>query len=188
MIKKAKEYTEVRVKEVFIAEDGREFTTEEECKRYEESASFAIKLMLIKSKCLIYLPTGYQEKTTGALYYGLETMFGCHEDYDFYLFCPKTKEDIKLFTQWVKIETHNGLEVTWQKRTKENNPRLAERLLTDDSEKWESYRQYTGISELEPGKKYIYSYLDGYGNIAETEQLKKVTVNVVDSIVEQFAK
>lgn len=175
-------------KEVFIAEDGTEFEAREECIKYESSAEFAVKLRLVQSGVLKELPTGYKEKTTGALYFGLENIFGSCEDYTFWLFCPETEEDVKTFTQFAKLILDEYSVDRDYRYTKENFESLQERLLTDDSDKWESYRQFVNFSELKPGKKYIFRALDGWGRICETEQLKDCIKNIVDTIVAQFAK
>ena len=175
-------------KEVFVAEDGTEFEAREECVKYESSAEFAVKLRLVQKGVLKELPTAYKEKTTGALYFGLENIFGCCEDYTFYLFCPETEEDVKAFTQFAKLILSESCVDTDYQYTKEKFENLSERLLTDDSDKWESYRQFVNFSELKPGKKYIFRELDGWGHACETEQLKDCVKNIVDAIVEQFAK
>ncbi len=175
--------------EVFISEDGVTFKSADECKKYEESAVFAVKNQLIQSKKLAYLPTGYKEKTTGALYFGCEMLMSCSDDYDFYLFSPETEEDIKLFIQWARLELSDScINYEEKARTKEEYTTLAEKLLIDDSDKWDSYRQRTPFSAIEKGKKYIFFHFDGWGQLEETEQIKKGITSVVDAIVEQFGK
>ena len=110
--------------------------------------------------------------------------------------------DIKTFTvdcfrtNWVfvKVYTDEGitgigeatLEYKEKARTKEEYASLAERLLVDDSDKWDSYKTYVSFSELTKGKKYIFFHYDGWGQLMETEQIKKGIASVVDAIVEQF--
>jgi hypothetical protein len=60
--------------------------------------------------------------------------------------------------------------------------------LTDDSDKWESYKRFNEFSEVKPGKKYIFRELDEWGEVCETEKLKSSVNNIVDAIVEQFGK
>jgi len=187
MKKETRVRTYSRSEEVYVAEDGTTFCDSEECKKYEESAKFASKMKII-GKSLIYLPNGYQEKTTGAIYFGTETVLQNSDDYDIYLFKPETDEDVKLFIQWFKLcipDFSKGKD--W---TKENFENLTERLLTDDSKKWNSYKPWKYFEDLEKGKKYIVKLMEseGWGNIIETESYKKVVTTVLDTIVEQFAK
>ena len=188
MKKETKEHVITTKIDVWVSEDGQSFKTEEECRKYEESALFAVKSILIKSGKLIYLPTRYNEKTTGALYFGLESLFGgCSCDFNFYLFCPETEEDIKNFLQFVKLLIPGSINDLY-KRTKENFHALSERLIVDDFDNWEKYRQFCGFTELEPGKTYIFHYMDDWGNIYETEKLKSSLTLIVDNIVKQFKK
>lgn len=173
------------LREFYVAEDGTEFMDKEQCLKYEDSALFAVKSKLIGSKALTYLPTGYKEKKTGATYFGLEMLFNDSCDWEFYLFCPHTDEDIKLFIQLCNLVFDNMKKP--EKRTKEFCSSLAENLLIDDSDKWEAYKHYTWIDELEIGKKYILHFYDGWGGVHETEAIKKATSLVVDTLVEQFS-
>lgn len=187
MKKETREVKVIKSEDVFVADDGTVFHNEEECKKYEQSAMFVVKKQIM-GKCLIELPTGYKEQTSGALYFGMEVLFGCFDDYTFYLFCPKTEEDIKLFLQFARLELNESRFERKQEWTKENFPSLEERLLIDDSADWENYRCSTDFNDLKPGKKYIYQSLDGWGSIYETEQFKKAHITIVDTIVKQFAK
>lgn len=187
MKKETRQIKTVSYEEVFVAEDGSIFKSETECKKYEESALFSVRCQLMK-KALVELPKLYGERTTGALYFGMETVFGCCEDYDFYLFCPETDEDIGLFLQFAELLMGKNALEPYKKRTKEEYPNVAERLIVDDSDKWEGWKQFVDRDHIEKGKKYIFQYLDGWGSLFDTEMLKKVPADVVDTIIEQFAK
>ena len=173
---------------IFVADDGTTFRNEEECKKYEESASFVAKKRLVDGEVFFPIKHGYKEETTGAVYFGLDMIFGCCDDYDFYLFKPENEEDIRLFLQWVKLEIEERCMVKHKARTKENYQQLTERLLVDDSADWEKYRQTVDFDEIVPGKSYIFYSLDGYGDIFETEKLKTSYCFVVDTLVKQFSK
>ena len=56
-VNEVKETREVVVRTEFVAEDGQVFRSEEECKKYEESALFAINKQLrrLETKKYIYL-------------------------------------------------------------------------------------------------------------------------------------
>lgn len=187
MKKETKEIKVTQHKDVFVAEDGKEFVTEEECGKYEESASFAIRILLTQKKTLTYIPQERDLPKTGASYFGLDTLFGCCCDDEFYLFKPETEEDVKLFLQFLKltvrIESFN-----YTKRTKENFTSLAENLLIDDSKDWEKYRPRLPLEALTPGKTYIYRTSDDWGEIYEVEHFKQTLSFIVDTLVKQYSK
>ena len=187
MKKETKEIKVTQSKVVFIAEDGREFVTEEECRKYEESASFAVKTLLIQNKTLVYIPQERSLPKTGAVYFGLDSLFGCCCDDMFYLFKPGTEEDVKLFLQYIKLTVCLD-SFDYKKRTKENCPLLAENLFIDDSKDWEKYRTELSLEDLTPGKTYIYRNCDGWGAIYEVEHFKETLSFIVDTLVKQYSK
>lgn len=187
MKKETREFTVVQREVVYVAGDGTTFKDENECKKYEETANYVLKTRLI-NKSLIYLPTGYKEKTTGALSFGLCELFNCCDDYDFYLFCPKKEEDIKTFIQWTGTFLHKACLEDKEKRTKENNVTLASKLLIDDSDLWDKFNTSVNFSEIKVNRVYLFSFYEDWGRVFDVEKIKETQAFILDTIVKQFKK
>lgn len=130
-MKKETQIIERTVKEekTFIyADDGTLFQSEEECKKYEEGAAFACKVRI--KDCLIQIEDDSAFKEL--------FMDGCGEDYDTFIFRPKTEEDVKTFLQWTKVT------------------KVPLRTLSEVKDKeWFKYSKYLCAEEIQPNQVYI---------------------------------
>ena len=90
MRKERKEIKRVEYKDVFIAGDGTEFSSEDECKKYEESAKYAVK-QLIK-----HIP----KQDTCCVGQDFLSSFG-YED-NIRAFKVRNMEDVDAINRWLK--------------------------------------------------------------------------------------
>ena len=180
---------EKTVKEIvttYVAGDGVEFKTEEECKKYEESALYALSVRVL-NKTLIPLPTNYKEKRLASIYFGLDFLFPCSDDCAFYIFIPKTEQDIKDFIQYAKLQKSDIFKY-YKKFNAETYPELAEKLINGsaDADKWDQFRAYCLAEEIKPGKAYIYSYYnDDYDTLAKLYEMDRY-VETVKNILDDY--
>lgn len=91
MRKEIREEQVITKKEVFIAKDGKEFTTESECESYETSWRCTINASFKK------IP---QAKVSEYVLFGCNA--GC-EDYDIYLLKPRNLDDIRVINDYFNL-------------------------------------------------------------------------------------
>lgn len=91
MKKERREFKRVEYKDVFIAGDGTEFSSEDECRKYEESAKYAVK-QLIK---------GVPQQATFGIGQDFLSSFG-YED-NIRAFKIRNADDVDAINRWMKI-------------------------------------------------------------------------------------
>lgn len=161
-MKKETKIIEKTIKEeqtIIYADDGTIFTSEEECKKYEEGAAFACKVRI--KDCLIQIENDSAFKEL--------FMSGYGEDYDTFIFRPKTEEDVKTFLQWTKVT------------------RVPLRTLSEmKDEEWFKYSKYLCAEEIQPNQEYIvFHYEDSWCEVTQIDGdsgLGKV-INFVKEII-----
>lgn len=164
--------TERTIKEektVYVAQDGTEFISEKECKNYEESALFAVRSRLDFKR----IDDGIKDKKENnpALYYALATLDGLLENgnncSEYYLWKPKSEDDIKNYLQWAKLRTRG-----W-------GDGLLDRKYYGDC----SYK--VTLDELKPGRPYIVEiYTDGdYITLVNNDMFIEAAKKMFDTIL-----
>ena len=152
---KETERTIKETKTIYTAEDGTEFKTEEECREYEESAKFALKLRF--KQCLTVL---YSSKITEFDW----LIDDGRSESDYYLLRFSTEEEIKNFITWAKFCNYyvagNG---SWW-----------------DKEEHKGKCFYTNLAELETNTNYILLEYDGSLRIYDKDHYCKVFKKLFD--------
>ena len=101
-----KERTVTETYTMYEAKDGTLFTTEEACKRYDESAKCAVRMRLDFKKL-----TGDKENHD-SMWYALNALDGLLENgcesSEYFLWTPKTEDDIKNYLQWCNLLGNSG--------------------------------------------------------------------------------
>jgi len=97
MRKERKEIRKVEYKDLFIADDGTEFASEDECRKYEESAIFAVQKIVDK------LPKQITENIADCDPF-------CAFSYDDNMIAYKVRnlDDIEAINQWLRIKFRCG--------------------------------------------------------------------------------
>ena len=91
MRKERKEFKRIEYVDVYVAEDGTEFSTEEQCKKYEASAKFAIEQMVRKIPNQITAYVGEKDAPS---------MIGCEDT--MYALRIRNEEDVIAVNMWVE--------------------------------------------------------------------------------------
>ena len=136
-------------KTFYIADDGEEFSTEEQCREYEESARYAYSKRLKKTLTLI-------DKKRANLVIDTSLDDGRAEN-DYYSFKPQTEDDLKNFIAYAK-STCNGLAA--------------------DSEYYKNHTEYNYFyvkpEDMKIDETYIFFQRYGeWGGIVSKESLQK---------------
>ena len=134
-------------KTFYIADDGEEFSTAEQCKEYEESARYAYRKRLEKTLTLI------DEKRAKLV---IDTILDDgRSESNYYSFKPQTEDDLKNFLAYAK-STCGG-------------------YLAGDSEYYKKYNHfYVNPGDMKVGETYIFFYRYGeWGGIVSKESLQK---------------
>lgn len=137
-------------KTFYIADDGEEFSTEEQCREYEESARYAYRKRL--EKTLIWI-----DKKRANLVIDTILDDGRAES-DYYSFKPQTEDDLKNFLAYVK-STCGG-------------------CLAGDSEYYKNHPEYNHFyakpEDMKVDETYIFFQRYGeWGGIVSKESLQK---------------
>ena len=90
MKKERREFKRVEYKDVFIAGDGTEFSLEDECKKYEESAKYAVKQLI----------RNIPREDTNCVGQDFLSSFG-YED-NIIAFKVRNTDDVEAINRWVK--------------------------------------------------------------------------------------
>ena len=90
MKEERKEVKKVEYKTVYVADDGTEFTSSDECKKYEESAKYAVK-QLIKD-----IP---RQDTNGV---GQDFLSSFGYDDNIIAFKVRNADDVEAINRWIK--------------------------------------------------------------------------------------
>lgn len=137
-------------KTFYIADDGEEFSTEEQCKEYEESARYAYRKRLEKTLTLI------DEKRANLV---IDTILDDgRAESDYYSFKPQTEDDLKNFLAYAK-STCGG-------------------YLAGDSEYYKKHSEYNYFyvkpKDMKVDETYIFFQRYGeWGGIVSKESLQK---------------
>ena len=150
MKKEMRTITKTEEVKVYIAGDGKEFSDEETCKIYEESAEFAFWTLLI-NKCLFSIQCkGYLSAGDFAILFDDPCNCG-----DYYIFKPKTSDDIKNMIGYAKCKSlvyeHSPERLEWLKET-----------------------YFTLHEWLEPGKEYVVCINNENGNATFIEKYRAI--------------
>ena len=114
-------------KTFYIADDGEEFSTEEQCREYEESARYAYRKRLEKTLTWI-------DKKRANLVIDTILDDGRAES-DYYSFKPQTEDDLKNFLAYVK-STCGG-------------------CLAGDSEYYKNHPEYNHFYAMKKTRRYV---------------------------------
>lgn len=157
--------TITETKTFYIADDGEEFSTEEQCKEYEESARYAYRKRLEKTLTLI------DEKRANLV---IDTILDDgRAESDYYSFKPQTEDDLKNFLAYAR-STCGG-------------------YLAGDSEYYEKHQEYNYFyvkpEDVKVGETYIFFQRYGeWGGIVSKESLQKAVDKCFDETLWESAK
>lgn len=153
---------------VFVAQDGTEFSTEEECTKYEQGAECAYKTLLKEVLTPLSGSFDYQAKPEQKNPYKniIDDIFeDGRRECEYYIFKPRKGEDIKNFIALLKIQNASVRASGWYENI--DNP-------------------FTRLDELKTGYDYIIiNYEDSnFYHIIEAEQFSESIRNIIEKAIE----
>jgi len=153
---------------VFIAQDGTEFSTEEECTKYEDSAECAYKTLLKEVLTPLLGSFEYQRNPEQNNHYKniIDDIFDDgRRECKYYIFKPRKGDDIKNFIALLKTQNASVRASGWYQNI--DNP-------------------FTQLDKLKNGYDYIIiNYEDSnFYQIIEAEQFSEVIKKIIETTVE----
>ena len=139
--------TITETKTFYIADDGEEFSTEEQCKEYEESARYAYRKRLEKTL------TKIDNKQANLV---IDTILDDgRAESDYYSFKPQTEDDIRNLIAYARS--------------------ICGGCLASESEYYKKYNHfYVNPGDMKVGETYIFFYrYNDWGGIVSKESLQK---------------
>lgn len=171
----------------YVAGDGKEFRDETECRKYEESAIFAVSVLL-KNKVLFDLQAAANgENRIASAYFGIDSLLSNCYDYDIYIFKPKTKDDIENFLKYNKLlgtDLFRKNDWTYAKRySKEDQEEFRKKFKDNASDvnSWDDFRLWSTADELKTGETYIFIHEDDWCNLYSFSRYKKTVDNYLSA-------
>lgn len=152
-------------KTFYIADDGEEFSTEEQCREYEESARYAYGKRLEKVLAKI------DKKQADTI---IDTILDDgRAETNYYSFKPQIEDDLKNFLAYIKLSCN---------------------YLAGDSEYYEKHIEYNYFyvkpKDVKIGETYIFfqRYDNEWGGIVSKESLQKAIDKCFDETLWESAK
>ena len=157
--------TVTETKTFYVAGDGEEFSTEEQCKKYEESARYAYGKRL--EKVLIKIDRKQANNIIDVI------LDDGRAESNYYSFKPQTEDDLKNFLAYIKLSC---------------------KFLATDSEYYEKHPEYNhfyaNLRDMKVGETYIFfqRYDDEWGGIVSKESLQKAVDKCFDETLWESVK
>jgi len=169
--KRTKEFVTKQDYTVYIANDGTEFKTEEECQKYNDGATCAYKTLLSKVMKPIkgsfkYSDTQNHPELVNVYKNVVDDIFeDGRRECEYYTFKPQSEEDIKNFIALLKVQNASVRGCSWYENI--DNP-------------------YTQLDKLKTGCDYIIiNYADtAFYQIIEAKQFSEVIRDIIEKAIE----
>lgn len=166
-----KEVVTIQDYTVYIANDGTEFTTKEECQKYDDGAECAYKKLLSKVMKPItgsfnYNDTKYHPELVNVYKNIIDDIFDDgRRECEYYTFKPQSEEDIKNFIALLKVQNASVRASGWYENI--DNP-------------------FTQLDKLKTGCSYI---IINYGEsvfyqIIEASQFSEAIKKIIEKAIE----